>query len=73
VNGVTVALSCQKHKSKHLDFKYIYPISYKNAKRQTPEKGSALIEKRYHNFWTGFYDCKYIAEIKGVDNKQAEP
>ena len=31
-------VSCQKHKFKHFNFHYIYPISYKIAKRETPDK-----------------------------------
>ncbi len=45
-----VHISCHKHRSKHLNFHYIYPISYKIAKKANPEKGFAQIEKRYHRF-----------------------
>jgi hypothetical protein len=43
------ALSCQKHRYKHLDFQYRYPISYKNAKKAKHVKWICPIEKRYHN------------------------
>ena len=44
----------------------------KLQKRQNLQKGFALIEKRYHRFWTGFWDCKYIAEIKSRIIEKAE-
>jgi hypothetical protein len=34
------------------------------SKRQTPQKGFALIEKRYHNYLRPFSDSRYIAEIQ---------
>jgi hypothetical protein len=37
-------ISCQKHNLKWLYLDYIYRISYKNAKRPTPEKGFALLK-----------------------------
>ena len=46
---IKLVLSCHEHRFKHFNFQYIYPISYKIAKRQTLENGFALIEKRYHN------------------------
>jgi hypothetical protein len=33
-----VVLSCQNHRFKHLNFEYIYPICYKNAKKANPRK-----------------------------------
>jgi hypothetical protein len=33
-----VVLSCQNQRSKHLNFNYIYPISYKIAKKANPVK-----------------------------------
>jgi hypothetical protein len=51
-------IPCQDHRFKHLNFQYIYPISYKNAKkRQTPEKGFALIQKRYHTNFKASKTC----------------
>jgi len=32
----------------------------KMQKRQTRWNGFALSKKRYHNFWTGFWDYGYI-------------
>jgi hypothetical protein len=37
-------ISCHKHRFNNLNFKYIYHISYKIAKRQTPEKEFALLK-----------------------------
>ena len=43
--GSGLHVSCQNQRSKHLNFQYIYPISYKIAKkRQTPEKGFAPLK-----------------------------
>jgi len=47
---VKPVISCHYNKSKNGNFNYIYPISYKIAKKANPQNGSALIEKRYHNF-----------------------
>ena len=38
-------ISCQKHKSNNLNFKYIYRISYKIAKKANPQKKICPIEK----------------------------
>jgi hypothetical protein len=38
------AITYQNHRFKHLNFNYIYPISYKNAKKANPEKGFALLK-----------------------------
>jgi hypothetical protein len=45
----------------------------KLQKRQTPEKGFALIGKRYHNQLKRCQNDGYIADIKSVHNKKAEP
>ena len=39
-----VKISCQDLRFKHLNFLYIYPISYKIAKKANPEKRFAQIE-----------------------------
>jgi hypothetical protein len=45
-------IACQNNNPKSVRADYRYPISYRNAKMQAPEKGFALIEKRYHkNFY----------------------
>ena len=36
--------SCHKHRFKHLNFHYIYPISYKIAKKANPLKEFALLK-----------------------------
>ena len=35
---VAIQISCQNHRFKHLNFQYIYPISYKIAKKADPPK-----------------------------------
>jgi len=40
-----LVLSCQNHKSKHLNFNYIYRICYKNAKKANPMKWICPFEK----------------------------
>ena len=58
-----VKISCQDLRFKHLNFLYIYPISYKIAKKANPEKRFAQIEKRYH---TNFYrhdTCDSLGDI----------
>jgi len=48
----------QNHKSKHLNFKYIYPISYKNGKKANPMKWICLFLKRYRpDTLSLFYVC----------------
>jgi hypothetical protein len=46
---IRLGISCHKDNQRLINSDYIYPISYKNAKRQTPEKNFALSKKRYHN------------------------
>ena len=45
----------------------------KLQKSQIPEKGPAPIEKRYHNQVKRCQNSGYIAGIKSMDNKKAEP
>ena len=60
-----LVLTYHDHRFKHLNFDYIYPISYKIAKKQIPQNGSALTEKRYHNQVKRCQNERYIAEITG--------
>ena len=39
-----LVFTCQNHRSKHLNFHYIYPISYKIAKKANPLKWICPIE-----------------------------
>ena len=57
-------ISCQNHRFKHLNFSYIYPISYKNAKKANPAKWICPIQKRYHNQLKRCQNSGYIADIK---------
>jgi len=43
-----LGISCHNDNPRLINSDYIYPISYKNAKRQTRRNGFAFIEKRYH-------------------------
>ena len=56
-------LSCHKYRFKHLNLQYIYPISYKIAKKANPEKGFSQIEIRYHNLNLIPVTERYIAEL----------
>jgi hypothetical protein len=42
-------ISCHNHRFKRLNLQYIYPISYKNAKRQTLLNGFAFLENYIKN------------------------
>jgi len=43
-----LGIPCHTHRFKQLNSKYIYRISYRNAKKANPKKGFAQTEKRYH-------------------------
>jgi len=43
-------ISCQNQRSKHLNFNYIYLISYKIAKKANLLKKICPLGKRYHRF-----------------------
>ena len=42
--------SCQKHNLNPILADYLYPISYKIAKKANPMKWICLYQKRYHRF-----------------------
>jgi hypothetical protein len=45
-----IQISCQKHNLESIPTDYIYPISYKIAKKANPMKWICPIGKRYHRF-----------------------
>ena len=55
-------IPCQNHRFKHLNFQYIYLISYKIAKKANQRNGFALFEKRYHNLLKRCQNERYIAD-----------
>ena len=60
-----VVISCHKHRSKHLNFNYIYRISYKNAKKASPEKRICPYKNDITSFFWTRVVC-FIAEIATI-------
>jgi hypothetical protein len=54
-----VVVTCQKHRSKHLDLNCIYRIFYKIAKKAEPKNEICLSDIRKHNL-TVFSQAKDI-------------
>jgi len=61
VDGLKVEISWHKRRFKHLNFHYIYRISYRNAKKAIPLKQICLLGKRYHNNFKTLDVYKVIA------------
>jgi hypothetical protein len=62
-------IPCHKHRSKHLNFNYIYLISYKIAKRQTLLNGFALFENDITDFLPA-PEIKIHSRYQKLDNKK---
>jgi len=60
-------ISCQKDNPRLTNSGYIYRKINKKAKRQTLEKGFALIGKRYHRNLEALIFTLYIPGINGFE------